>query len=85
MGHFDQGGADGPFGATIKTKKALKELCANHPDVVRLYTTSAFGGFHGKADELPANITFNVVGPDPYTARKWYASVTNRDGKVKVS
>jgi hypothetical protein len=31
--------------------------------------------FSGTADQLPEDAEFNVVGPDPYTRRDWYATV----------
>lgn len=80
---FVQGGADfkGP-----KTKKQLKEVVKLDPSLVMLYDTSAFGSdFNDTADKLPKNMTFNVVGPDPYKARNWYASVyRGRNGELVV-
>jgi hypothetical protein len=53
-----------------RTKKALKET------KVELYATSSMGPqFSGTADQLPEDAEFNVVGPDPYTRRDWYATV----------
>lgn len=46
--------------------------------------TSAFGPFDTIA--VPADgVTLTVVGPDPYTSRKWYASVTHGPKGWKVS
>ena len=77
---FDQGGARG-----FATKKALKDA-ARDGRPISLYSTSLFGSpFYGDASELPDGLTFNVVGPDPYTRRNWYASVSRKsDGKVTV-
>ena len=55
------------MGAFYPTKKALKEATGQSLDYVE---TSMFGS------EYKSNGTFCVVGPDPYTNRKWYATVT---------
>jgi hypothetical protein len=62
--------------ANYLTKKALKESIGKS---LRYEETSMFG------EEFRENGTFCVVGPSPYQ-RKWYASVTMKDGKIaKVS
>lgn len=61
------------MGAAYKTKKELK---SNVGQNLRYIETSLFGA------EYDANGTFCVVGPCPYTKRKWYAEVTMRDGKI---
>jgi hypothetical protein len=64
------------MGASYKTKKDLKAAIGQP---LRYVETSAFG------PEYKDNGTFPVVGPSPYE-RKWYATVTMKDGKiVKVS
>jgi hypothetical protein len=70
-----------------QTKKRLKEAVREDPMRVQLYGTSSMGSqFNGAASELPVGMTFNVVGPDPYTKRTWYASVKHGPGgKVVVS
>ena len=60
------------MGASYKTKKALKESIGKP---LRYVETSMFG------QEYRENGTFCVVGPSPYE-RKWYASVTMRDGLI---
>lgn len=80
---YEQGGAnfDGK-----KTKSNLKAQIANDPDNVQLYSTAVVGSNHwsGFASNLPEGMEFNVVGPDPYTARDWYATVyRNGYGVVK--
>ncbi len=68
-----------------KTKKMLKQAVADNPARVHLDTTSMFGGFAGRLDRAPAG-RYDVVGPDPYTKRNWYATVEVRpDGTIKVS
>ena len=64
------------MGATYKTKKVLKESIGQS---LRYVETSMFG------EEYRANGTFCVVGPSPYQ-RKWFTSVTMKDGIIaKVS
>ena len=60
------------MGATYKTKKVLKESIGQS---LRYVETSMFG------EEYRANGTFCVVGPSPYQ-RKWFASVTLKDGII---
>lgn len=71
----------------LKKKKDLKDAIKNVPGNVQLYSTSAFDNeWSGLASEIPEGLTFNVVGPDPYTDRNWYASVKrNSKGAVTVS
>jgi len=64
------------MGASYKTKKDLKAAIGQS---LRYVETSFFG------EEYRENGTFCVVGPSPYE-RKWFASVTMKDGKIaKVS
>lgn len=71
----------------IPTKKALKDAFAEDGRKVNLYGTS----IHEKektdilGDELEMGTKYSVVGPNPYNARKWYATVYRlSDGKVVV-
>lgn len=65
------------------SKKALREAVAAG-SWVSLEATSLFGNeYDGALEDAPDN-TYTVVGPDPYTNRKWYASITKRDGKITV-
>lgn len=62
----------------IPTKKALKALIAANPANVLLYSTEAIGPNQGKADIASATdigVRYSVTGPNPYTSRKWYATV----------
>jgi hypothetical protein len=64
------------MGANYKTKKELKLAIGEPLDYVE---TSMFGA------EYRDNGTFCVVGPSP-SVRKWFASVTMKDGLIaKVS
>ncbi len=68
------------------TKKALREAMASDPSSVSFDTTSPFDG--GRVIH-PATEAFReilqVTGPDPFTSRKWYASVKIVSGKVRVT
>ena len=59
--------------ANYPTKKALKEKVG---ESLRYQETSMFG-----EEYVPDGILY-VVGPDAYH-RKWYASVTMANGKIK--
>jgi hypothetical protein len=64
------------MGASYPSKKALKE---NIGKPLRYEETSMFG------NEYKPDGTFCVVGPSP-TSRKWFASVTMKNGLIaKVS
>lgn len=82
---YVQGGAD--FDAPKKSKTAFKAAIKDHPEQVYLYATSSMGPqFRGYASMLPDDVTFNVVGPNPYGDRSWYASVkVGVKGKLVVT
>jgi hypothetical protein len=69
-------------GSRPKTKKELKQAMKDNPDQVHFDSTEMFhpGGCTGTT--IPTDTTMMVIGPDPFTKRTWYASVTS-DGKVK--
>jgi hypothetical protein len=67
-----------------KSKKELKDAFKLNPGSVTLQSTSLFGGADGPLTELPVG-NYAVVGPCPYTARKWYASIKVTAGKVVIS
>jgi len=56
-----------------RTKKALKEAVGTP---LRVVETSMFGA------EFKPNGENVVVGPDAYTARNWFATVTCEDGII---
>ena len=64
------------LGAYYPTKKALKQSVGQSLEYIE---TSMFGS------EYKTDGSFCVVGPSPYE-RKWYATVTMKEGKIaKVS
>ncbi len=82
MGYINVG-VHAPYNST---KRALKNGCEAEPGRVHFYSTALFGDqFFGTAAELEEGKQLTVVGPDPYTSRKWYATVSMRDGKVRVA
>lgn len=71
-----------------KSKKALKEAIKNDPHRVTFDPTSIFDAktstsYYG--DAIPNGVSLSVCGPDSYTLRKWYATVTTVNGNVKVT
>lgn len=78
-------GASNMRGQRFATKKALKEALTQDPSSVMFDGTSTFDPFYGPATQAPAGVKLQVCGPDPYTQRKWYATVTVTGGNVKVS
>jgi hypothetical protein len=84
---YVQGGADWDVKYPARKSKAeLKKFIKADPSSVYLYATSSMGPqFSDTADKLPEGMVFNVVGPDPYTKRDWYASVfRNTRGGITV-
>jgi hypothetical protein len=71
---------------SCKTKKALREAVKAGTGVY-FYGTSAMGPqYEGYVADVPVGVSLSVVGPDPYTDRRWYAQVSrSKDGKVKVA
>lgn len=73
----------------IPTKKALKDAIKADPTSVYLYDTSAFPGAvtnSGTVDMLGKGVKYSVTGPNPYTSRKWYATVEiTQTGIIRVS
>lgn len=63
------------LGASYPSKKVLKGEIGKE---LRYVETSMFGS------EYKANGKFPVVGPCPYTNRKWYAEVTMENGLIKT-
>lgn len=75
-------------GRRIGTKKALREALDLTPEEVSFDCTDAFGERAGAAytvDSIPEGAVLTVTGPDPYTSRKWYASVSIVKEAVKIS
>jgi len=72
-------------GSRPKSKKAVKEALADPTASVRLEATSMFGNeYDGDVYAAPAG-RYDFVGPDPYTKRNFYGSITVSASGVKVS
>lgn len=81
-------------GSRPATKKVLREALADPAHRVRFDNTAA-AWFPSESSwdpagdnlaDLPVGVVLSVTGPDPYTDRRWYASVTRlANGKIKVS
>lgn len=69
-------------GSDIPTKAALKRAVAENPASVELYSTSLIPAglpqgkqFVTEVINLDSSHKYSVTGPNPYTSRKWYATV----------
>lgn len=72
-------------GRDFPTKKALKDAIAANPDNVVMYGTSDYSPFTGSADDSVIGVKYSVTGPNPYTNRKWFATVEKlQNGKITV-
>lgn len=70
----------------VKTKKALKDALASDPASVTFYSTSGFSEkTRVTGAQLADGVKYSVTGPNPYSARAWYATVELAKGKIKVS
>jgi hypothetical protein len=75
-------------GADVPTKKALKELIKKNPSAVSFYPVTLFPNpasesLRTTADKFPRGIIGQVTGPNPYTSRKWFATLAyNRKGEL---
>lgn len=77
-----------PGFSDIPTKAALKRLFADTPENAHLYSTDAIGPNRDKTwfgDNLVIGVKYSVTGPNPYTSRKWYATIEKLpNGKITV-
>lgn len=63
-------------GERPRTKKALKEAIIFNPASVQFDKTSMYeAGAVVNTTEIPEDAVMQVVGPDPYNKRNWYANV----------
>jgi len=79
---------DNLTGRDIPTKKLLKEQIGLNPRFLTFYSTDAFGANAAKiwfGDSLEIGVKYSVTGPNPYTSRKWYATVEkSANGTITV-
>lgn len=76
-----------PGNSDIPSKKALKACIAANPGDVVLYDTSELSTPGTRTcSYLDVGVKYTVVGPNPYTSRKWYATVEKLpNGTIRVS
>lgn len=76
---------DGIFiiGVRPKSKKEVKEAVKEIPHKVRIECTSLHGGYDGSVENAPDG-EYPFVGPDPFTKRNFYGTITKKQGKVTV-
>lgn len=69
-----------------KSKKEVIEAVKANPSSVSLEATSMFGNeFDGPITEMPDNTSATCVGPDPYTKRNFYLTISRKNDSFKVS
>lgn len=71
-----------------KSKKAIKEAIAETPNKVRVEITSMVAPDAGRTltlEELAPGRRYDFVGPDPFTSRKFYGSITKTQTGYKVT
>lgn len=70
------------------SKKAVKDAIATAPDTVYVEATSMHGGEPENYVSLLAtngqSHRIHFVGPDPFTKRNFYGTITIANGKVSV-
>lgn len=67
------------------SKKAVKEALAVSADNVTAEATSVFGNeYGGLISDMPDNSEVHFVGPDPYTKRNFYGTITRKGDKFTV-
>lgn len=67
-----------------KSKKEVREAIARDPGSVQIEATSMFGNeFDGMASDMPDSAVA-FVGPDPYTDRRFYGTLTRSGSTWKV-
>lgn len=68
-----------------KSKKAIKDAIKSDPETVTIDTTSAFVDARTfPITVAPIGQRIDFVGPDPYTNRKFYGSITRTATGFKV-
>ena len=68
-----------------KSKKEVKELAATSPVDISIEGTSMFDPWSGYATEIPEGTKIAFVGPDPYTKRNFYGTISRSGDKVRVT
>ncbi len=71
-------------GGRFKTKKELKEAIKMKQSF-SLEATSIFGNEYGGDISDAPDGNYTVVGPDPYKARNWYASIKKAGEVIRIT
>ena len=74
-------------GRRPKSKTELKRHLADGGglSLISVEATSLFGNeYDGTLALAPENTVIHFVGPDPYTNRKFYGTITLRNGNVTI-
>lgn len=88
---FIEVGAVTRTGSEFPSKAAIKRAIATDPSSVMFCWVGGMGeGWSGTAAEFPDYGTktgnkLTLVGPNPYSNRKYYGTVTVKAGKVAIS
>ena len=87
MTRYINGDAKDEHGRRFPTKKALKEAFKAEPALVTLLPTELFTtDMPTLASDVKPGEAWSIVGPNPYSDRRWYATVEhNSKGQVTVS
>jgi hypothetical protein len=71
--------------ARPKSKKAVREAIESDPSSVTAEATSLFGNeYGGPISGMADGSSIHFVGPDPYTKRSFYGTVTRSGDTFKV-
>lgn len=71
-------------GRRPKSKKELREAIAGG-STVYIEGTDWFGrDYSGDVENMPEGQTIYFVGPDPFTARKFYGQLVRKGDKITV-
>lgn len=72
-------------GERPETKEQLREAIEKG-ERIEIENVQFFGSeYWGPLDQMPEGAMAAIVGPDPFIARDWYATIRKAKGKVVVS
>ena len=71
-------------GRDPKSKAEVKRAFADNREVI-FYDTSAFSNFGSRKLSALPDGNHTIVGPNPYTKRNFYGTITKRGDSIKIS